>query len=495
MLFGCNFEFDIAMPSWASVAGEKVPQVQEPGSGPSWLQNVQNVCVVDANAIISGIRFQRVGDAVVTIPEVISEVRDQKSREYLEQLPFGIQVLQPETQHLNRIRTFARDTGDLQVLSEVDMKLLALSLQLEIALYGSDEHLRRQPLPAKQRSSSKKSGKKRSGQLIGWDYVPNPDEWAEMDEETNQQTGQSRIGQGVFDVNCNDSSTGTNEFSFKFDGSIQQGSITDEEVFIEVDFEYTGLKQSPIHLQIFEVEYQDAEEGSEDDELWDIQEQEEFEEAGYSDNDDTIFQSQQDEQNESQNDEEGWQVASKSKNSRRRHQRRQRRWENRQKTGNQSQRNCLYDASETQTDTADSVSALSIDGRRVSCITADYAMQNVLLQMGLKLVTPDGRRISEIKKWALRCQTCFLVVKESGRIFCPRCGKASLSKVEVTINGEGVECFGVRKKHCLKGTRFTLPKPKAGRYAKNPITTEDELMLKVKRLQNCSKLKNGNLRC
>lgn len=41
------------------------------------------------------------------------------------------------------------------------------------------------------------------------------------------------------------------------------------------------------------------------------------------------------------------------------------------------------------------------------CMTADFAMQNVLLQMGLDLVGLEGRRIERVKTWVLRCHACF----------------------------------------------------------------------------------------
>jgi RNA-binding protein NOB1 len=41
------------------------------------------------------------------------------------------------------------------------------------------------------------------------------------------------------------------------------------------------------------------------------------------------------------------------------------------------------------------------------CMTADFAMQNVLLQMGLNLVSLEGKRIEKIKSWVLRCHACF----------------------------------------------------------------------------------------
>ena len=44
------------------------------------------------------------------------------------------------------------------------------------------------------------------------------------------------------------------------------------------------------------------------------------------------------------------------------------------------------------------------------CMTADFAMQNVLLQMGLNLVGLEGKRIEKVKTWVLRCHACFKYV-------------------------------------------------------------------------------------
>jgi RNA-binding protein NOB1 len=43
----------------------------------------------------------------------------------------------------------------------------------------------------------------------------------------------------------------------------------------------------------------------------------------------------------------------------------------------------------------------------VGCMTADYAMQNVLLHMGLNLVGVEGKKITSVKNWVLRCHACF----------------------------------------------------------------------------------------
>jgi RNA-binding protein NOB1 len=98
----------------------------------------------------------------------------------------------------------------------------------------------------------------------------------------------------------------------------------------------------------------------------------------------------------------------------------------------------------------------------VAIITGDFAMQNVLLQMGLRLITKDGRRIARLTRYALRCSACFTVTREPGRLFCPKCGNLSLDRVEVVVDADGAEYFGVTKRHILRGTRYSLPKPKVG---------------------------------
>jgi len=43
---------------------------------------------------------------------------------------------------------------------------------------------------------------------------------------------------------------------------------------------------------------------------------------------------------------------------------------------------------------------------KVGCITTDFSMQNVLLQIGLNLISIDGMKIKKLKQWILKCQTC-----------------------------------------------------------------------------------------
>ena len=131
-----------------------------------------------------------------------------------------------------------------------------------------------------------------------------------------------------------------------------------------------------------------------------------------------------------------------------------------------AEQHCIYTADDLDS-TPQQQQQLGGPGSRgwqssVAIITGDFAMQNVLLQMGLRLLTKDGRRIARLTRYALRCSACFAVTREPGRLFCPKCGNLSLDQVEVVVGADGAEYFGVTKRHILRGTRFSLPKPKVG---------------------------------
>ena len=99
----------------------------------------------------------------------------------------------------------------------------------------------------------------------------------------------------------------------------------------------------------------------------------------------------------------------------------------------------------------------------IATMTADFAMQNVMLQMGLRLLAKDGRQIQKLSRWALRCSACFTVTREMGRLFCPKCGNMTMDKVEVAVGPDGAEVYGVKKQHILRGTKYSLPKPKVSK--------------------------------
>ena len=52
----------------------------------------------------------------------------------------------------------------------------------------------------------------------------------------------------------------------------------------------------------------------------------------------------------------------------------------------------------------------------VACVTADFAMQNVILQLGLRLISPTGQAIRQLRRWVLRCTACSRLCKVRSRL-------------------------------------------------------------------------------
>ncbi|KAJ3722589.1 Nin one binding Zn-ribbon like-domain-containing protein [Lentinula raphanica] len=106
----------------------------------------------------------------------------------------------------------------------------------------------------------------------------------------------------------------------------------------------------------------------------------------------------------------------------------------------------------------------------VGCMTADFAMQNVLLQMGLNLVGTEGKRIQKVKTWVLRCHACFKICQDASKQFCPSCGNPTLIRASVTISSPDASsdtpAMQVHLKpnfqYKLRGSKYSIPAPKPG---------------------------------
>eukprot|EP00980_Cylindrotheca_fusiformis_P024540 scaffold12032_cov34-Cylindrotheca_fusiformis.AAC.1 len=88
--------------------------------------------------------------------------------------------------------------------------------------------------------------------------------------------------------------------------------------------------------------------------------------------------------------------------------------------------------------------------QRTACTTTDFAMQNVLLQMGLLLLSvDDGRKIRRLQSWVYRCGACFRVHTDSEfkagnntgsnnnkmkRLFCSHCGSDMMQRIAASVD-------------------------------------------------------------
>jgi RNA-binding protein NOB1 len=117
------------------------------------------------------------------------------------------------------------------------------------------------------------------------------------------------------------------------------------------------------------------------------------------------------------------------------------------------------------------------DTVRLACATADFSVQNVLIQIGLPVLSVDGYRIHSVKHWAQICRGCGAFTRDSEKLFCPKCGNSTLDRVSYTLeNGMPVVHDNRRKGPRLKGTIYSIPAPKGGRGEKL-LLSEDEMLM------------------
>jgi len=131
-----------------------------------------------------------------------------------------------------------------------------------------------------------------------------------------------------------------------------------------------------------------------------------------------------------------------------------------------------------------------------ACATGDFSMQNVLLKLGIPVISRDGMRVKQVRSWALRCATCGAISHDMSLIFCKSCGHRNLKRVPFTVDAETGEkkYFLSQKKQLkclnLRGTIFSTPAPKGGKHCKDLILSDgvrinyDRLSKKAMKRQN-----------
>ncbi|XP_072278649.1 RNA-binding protein NOB1 [Pyxicephalus adspersus] len=113
----------------------------------------------------------------------------------------------------------------------------------------------------------------------------------------------------------------------------------------------------------------------------------------------------------------------------------------------------------------------------VGCLTTDFAMQNVLIQMGLHVLSVDGMLIRQTRNYILRCHGCFKSTSDMSKRFCPHCGNSTLKKVAVSVSEDGsLNMHFSRNPKVMntRGMRYSLPAPQGGKHAANPHLVGDQ---------------------
>lgn len=112
----------------------------------------------------------------------------------------------------------------------------------------------------------------------------------------------------------------------------------------------------------------------------------------------------------------------------------------------------------------------------VACCTSDYAIQNIVLLMRLGLVSPNGKLITRIRTYVLRCHGCYAVTRDFTKLFCPSCGGNTLIKTTAKICDDAhVELYLKDNfQYRTRGTIYPIPLPRSGRHSNNLILREGQ---------------------
>jgi RNA-binding protein NOB1 len=130
------------------------------------------------------------------------------------------------------------------------------------------------------------------------------------------------------------------------------------------------------------------------------------------------------------------------------------------------------------------------NSQRAACATTDFAMQNVILQMNMELLSIDGIKVRKLKSWVTRCGACFKIYTSSDdtgplakKLFCSHCGSDFLQRIACSVDGKTGRLrlhLSKKHKHNLRGTKFSLPKPGTGnRFQGDLLLREDQLLMGV----------------
>jgi len=425
-------------------------------------------------------------DNIVTLHEVVSELRDKEVRQRLRNTPLEMTYSSPTSEGIRRVSEFARKTGDFASLSVVDISVLAVAYDLEVAHVGSS-HLKTEPTvkkttqfyhPKENREKNLKADSKLPGFYDGDENQESKDASLKKSESFDQfNFWREPVADIIEDLQEEDDEAPSNtdpekaEDDFLVDLNkflLKRPFMSGFEV-TEVDFAVlnvlreVSLKEN-LHLNIIRwrqniqsheimnsdevdvdrvMEYvRNEDDFTVEDTYYDDQE-EDVAETADTDSNDHGYDSDKENDNE-EDDDDGWITPGNLK----------------------SKKAALNGVSDEA----------KPERVKVALMTTDFAMQNVCKQMGLNMIGTNGMIIRETKTWILRCYGCFKTTPLMDKKFCPKCGNKTLKRVSVTLNEDGSQQIHISTRRPIntKGSKYSLPAPKGGKHAWNPRLTEDQ---------------------
>lgn len=453
--------------------------------------------ILDAGALIMRAPLDGLASEYYIPPRVIEEIKHASAREYLESLrlrpDFKLHIAQPGPASMVAVSEFAKKTGDIGVLSTQDLEVIALTYEREVHRHGT-KRIRSSPdgkrgeasAPAK--AAGDNNNQASSSTSASTSTEPKAARQAAIERKRQQKAEAKQkkleeeaaaLGLTVDQLVAQRIKENREKKAAKKQAKAtaveeeKEAAPAEEFVQANADEEAATSQPQPSPEQgwIEEGDFTDEESDEEGDGAWitpdNVQKAKNLSMGFVSDSrmpgwkyseeakDDTPEPAELLDPEEPL--QEGWsRVESKAKQ--------------------QQQHNSRPHVSRDYNDPSiqsrpslswDAMGNTSEGGHMtVACITGDFAVQNVLLQMGLSLVGVHGSRVRAVKSFVLRCHACMKVCKDMEKKFCPVCGNATLTKVAVTVDDTAKGGFQLHLKKNyrfnLRGTKYSIPAPKPG---------------------------------
>ncbi|EUD66910.1 UPF0271 protein [Plasmodium inui San Antonio 1] len=429
--------------------------------------------VLDANSVIKckDLLFTSY-DCYVT-EGVIKEIKDEHSRRRLNNIMPLLTVAQAEERDVNFVKYFSKLTGDYDSLSEVDIDVIALTYMLH-RLHGDVSKLNAAPMETIYKYNEVEFdylGKRRRGRKE-WEVPAGEGEVAtgEGDETTASSAQPEETNRRVDDLKREDGGAGGYDMLDGSDAdavrSIHESDAEAGGSIHESDAEAGGSIHQSDEDADGSIHESDAEASGS------IHQSDE--DAGGS-----IHQSNSD----SDADSDGTLHGDGSSQARRRIRGCEVIREEVVQVGEDEEEGGQWiNINNYHTQNVD-VNKEETFTAKVACVTTDYAMQNVMYQMGLNVITMDGFQINSIKLWGHICTSCYTFIKKTSLLFCSKCGNNNLRKVNVVVDNNlkklvvKIPQFRVN----IKNTIYSIPKKKNSSknkfQDKLQIFREDELLI------------------
>jgi len=437
--------------------------------------------VVDSGGFIKDASLWELAPNIITLKDVVDEIKDKPTKQRLQFLLHELEYREPTSAGLRRVTEFSKKTGDYASLSITDLKVLAVTYDLQVEKEGSD-HLKDEPVVKKTVQFYKPSqGVPLGDKKIAGFFEPRPDEanhrgnlqeenfssfqfWREpiadipLDFEIENLTEETcSSGFQKKDLEFLEQFLTERSFVVSFSISVLDFYLAELVVRLELQ-DFPHIQRWLRHVQSYSAVPGDLDldvdlellmekiKGGENFTLEEITSTETFESVQDAEenesSDEGIKIEDDDSDKENEDEDEGWITPSNLKEKK-------------------------------ATMQGDRTEVVKV---KVACMTTDFAMQNVLKQIGLNILGTNGMLIKETKTWILRCYGCFKTTPRLDKKFCPNCGNKTLKRVSVTLNDDGTQQIHISTRRALstRGKKFSLPAPKGGKHAFNPSLYEDQ---------------------